>query len=312
MHICDWEAGYLLFVLRTAMVQGCLYALVPMALFLSFRILDVADLTTDGCFVLGAAVSVTFAASGHPFLGIPAALVAGALAGIVTAFLQTKCGVPSILAGIVTNTGLYTINLMVMGWSSNVSLLKTDTIFTLLKATGIGGEYYELIIAGGVVLIVALLLYLFLGTRLGLMVRATGDNKDMVKASSINPVFTINVGLALANAMTALSGALVGQNQSTVDINSGTGIVVIGLACLIIGETVIGRRGMLRGVLAAIIGSIVYRLIYAIVLYTKVVPVQGLKLMTAVVVALAIAAPTIKSTIAFQKKKAQAVRKGNN
>ena len=120
----------MLFVLRTAMVQGCLYALVPMALFLSFRILDVADLTTDGCFVLGAAVSVTFAASGHPFLGIPAALVAGALAGIVTAFLQTKCGVPSILAGIVTNTGLYTINLMVMGWSSNVSLLKTDTIFS--------------------------------------------------------------------------------------------------------------------------------------------------------------------------------------
>lgn len=301
----------MLFVILSAMVQGCLYALVPMALFLSFRILDVADLTTDGCFVLGAAVSVTFAASGHPILGIPAALVAGALAGIVTAFLQTKCGVPSILAGIVTNTGLYTINLMVMGWSSNKSLLKEETIFTMLKSTGIGGDYYELIIAGGVVLLVAVLLYLFLGTRLGLMVRATGDNKDMVKASSINPVFTINVGLALANAMTALSGALVGQNQKTVDINSGTGIVVIGLACLIIGETVIGRRGMLRGVLAAIIGSIVYRFIYALVLYTKVVPVQGLKLMTAVVVALAIAAPTIKNAIAFQKKKAQAVRKGD-
>lgn len=301
----------MLFVIRTAMVQGCLYALVPMALFLSFRILDVADLTTDGCFVLGAAVSVTFAAAGHPFLGVPAAMVAGSLAGIVTALLQTKCGVPSILAGIVTNTGLYTINLMVMGWSSNVSLLKTETIFSLLKKTGIGGEYYELIIAGGVVLVIAILLYLFLGTKLGLMIRATGDNKDMVKASSINPVFTINVGLALANSMTALSGALVGQNQNTVDINSGTGIVVIGLACLIIGETVVGRRGMLRGVMAAVVGSIVYRFIYAIVLYTKVVPVQGLKLMTAIVVGLAIAAPTIKSAVAFQQKKAKAMRKGD-
>lgn len=300
----------MLFVLRTAMVQGFLYALVPMALYLSFRILDVADLTTDGCFVLGAAVSVTFAAAGHPFIGIPAALFAGAAAGIVTALLQTKCGVPSILAGIVTNTGLYTINLMVMGWSSNVSLLKTDTIFSIFKKTGIGGDYYELIIAGGVVILVAVLLYLFLGTRLGLMIRATGDNKDMVKASSINPVFTINVGLALANAMTALSGALVGQNQNTVDINSGTGIVVIGLACLIIGETVIGKRGIMRGIMAAVIGSIIYRFIYAIVLYTKVVPVQGLKLMTAIVVGLAIAAPTIKSAISFQQRKIKEMRKG--
>ena len=301
----------MLFVLQTALVQGFLYALVPMALFLSFRILDVADLTTDGCFVLGAAVSVTCAAANHPFIGIPLAMLAGACAGIVTAFLQTKCGVPSILAGIITNTGLYTINLMVMGWASNVSLLKTDTIFSLFKNTGIGGNYYELIIAGGIVILIALLLYLFLGTRLGLMIRATGDNMDMVKASSINPTFTITVGLAVANAMTALSGALVGQNQNTVDINSGTGIVVIGLACLIIGETVIGRRGIMRGVIAAIIGSIVYRFIYAIVLYTKVVPVQGLKLMTAVVVALAIAAPTIKSTFAFQKKKAASMRKGD-
>ena len=301
----------MLFVLQTALVQGFLYALVPLALFLSFRILDVADLTTDGCFVLGAAVSVVATLAGHPFLGIPLAMLAGAGAGIVTAFLQTKCGVPSILAGIITNTGLYTINLMVMGWASNVSILKSDTIFSLLMNTGIGGQYYELIIAGGVVIVTAALVVLFLGTRLGLMVRATGDNMDMVKASSINPTFTICVGLALSNAMTALSGALVGQNQNTVDINSGTGIVVIGLACLIIGETVVGRRGVLRGVIAAIVGSIVYRFIYALVLYTKVVPVQGLKLLTAIVVALAIAAPTIKNAFEFQKKKMSGMRKGD-
>jgi putative ABC transport system permease protein len=294
------------YILQTALELGFLYGLVPMALFLSYRILDIADMTTDGCFVLGAAVSVTTAAAGHPYLALPAAIFAGVCAGFVTAFLQTRLGVPSILAGIVTNTGLYTINLMVMGWSSNVSLLKTPTIFSLFKATGIGGIWYEAILAGAVTLLVGLLLIFFLGTRLGLSIRATGDNKDMVRASSINPSFTITVGLCISNGMTALSGAMVGQYQNTVDINGGSGIVVIGLACLIIGETVIGKGGIAKGVLAAIIGSIFYRVLYAIVLYTKIVPIQGLKLITAIVVALAIAFPTIKESLAFQKRKRNA------
>lgn len=301
----------MLFILQTALELGFLYALVPMALFLSYRILDIADLTTDGCFVLGAAVSVTMAAAGHPFLGIPAAMLAGVMAGYVTAFLQTRLGVPSILAGIITNTGLYTINLMVMGWSANVSLLKTPTIFSLLKDTGIGGDWYEAMLAGIVTILMGVLLVLFLGTRLGLSIRATGDNMDMVRASSINPTFTITVGLCVANALTALSGAMVGQYQNTVDINGGTGIVVIGLACLIIGETVLGRRTIVKGAVAAIVGSIIYRIIYAIVLYTKIVPVQGLKLITAIVVALAIASPTIKDWIAFEKRK-RMHRKGGN
>lgn len=135
---------------------------------------------------------------------------------------------------------------------------------------------------------------------------------DMVRASSINPAFTITIGLCLSNALTALSGAMVGQYQNTADINGGTGIVVIGLACLIIGETVLGRRTIIKGAIAAIVGSIIYRLIYAIVLYTKVVPVQGLKLITAIVVALAIAFPTIKEWFAFQKRKMTATRKGGN
>jgi len=296
----------MLIITQTALELGLLYALIAMALFLSYRILDIADLTTDGCFVLGAAVSVTVTAAGHPILAIFAAMLAGACAGFVTAFLQTKLGVPSILAGIITNTGLYTVNLMAMGWKSNQSLLGGRTVFTMLRDRGIGGDWYELLLAASVTILAGLLLVLFLGTRMGLSIRATGDNPDMVRASSLNPSFTITVGLCLANVLTALSGAVVGQYQKTVDINSGTGIVVIGLACLIIGETLLGRRSVKKGVIAAILGSIVYRFIYAIVFYTKIVPVECLKLLTAVIVALAIASPSIRRWFAFQKRKMSA------
>ena len=256
-------------------------------------------------------MSVTVAAAGHPLLALLAAMLAGACAGFVTAFLQTKLGVPSILAGIVTNTGLYTVNLMAMGWKSNESLLGVDTVFTLLRDTGIGGDWYELLLAAFVTILVAALLLLFLRTRLGLSIRATGDNPDMVRASSLNPAFTTTVGLCLANAMTALSGAMVGQYQKTVDINSGTGIVVIGLACLIIGETVLGRRSVTKSAIAAILGSIIYRFLYAIVFYTKIVPVECLKLLTAVIVGLAIAAPTIKKWAALQARRARAGKGGD-
>ena len=268
----------MLYIIQTALELGFLYALVAMALFLSYRVLDIADMTTDGCFVLGAAVSVTLTAAGHPILAIPAAMLAGSAAGFVTAFLQTRLGVPSILAGIITNTGLYTVNLMAMGWSSNVSLLKTETVFTIFKATGLGGGWYETILSAFVTILMGALLVFFLGTRLGLSIRATGDNRDMVRASSINPTFTITVGLCMSNALTALSGAMVGQYQKTVDINGGTGIVVIGLACLIIGETVLGRRSIVKGVLAVMVGSFLYRLIYAIIFYTKNVPVKVLEI----------------------------------
>ena len=301
----------MLIITQTALELGFMYALVAMALFLSYRILDIADLTTDGCFVLGAAVSVTLTAAGHPVLAIFAAMLSGACAGFVTAFLQTKLGVPSILAGIVTNTGLYTVNLMAMGWKANQSLLGSSTVFTMLRDSGIGGDWYELLLAALITVLAGVLLVLFLGTRMGLSIRATGDNPDMVRASSLNPSFTITVGLCLANVLTALSGAVVGQYQKTVDINSGTGIVVIGLACLIIGETLLGRRSVKKGVIAAILGSIVYRFIYAIVFYTKIVPVECLKLLTAVIVALAIAAPSIQKYAAFQKRKLTARRKGD-
>ena len=300
----------MLYVVQTALELGFMYALVALALFLSYRILDIADLTTDGTFVLGAAVSVTVTAAGYPVLAVFAALAAGACAGFVTAFLQTRLGVPSILAGIVTNTGLYTVNLMAMGWSSNASLLRQDTLFTLLKDTGIGGDWYEILLAGGITVLVCVLLVAFLKTRIGLSICATGDNKEMVRASSVNPALMITIGLCIANAMTALSGAVVAQYQKFADINSGTGIVVIGLACLIIGETLTGRRSVTRGVVAAVIGSVIYRFIYAIILTTKIVPIDCLKLVVAIIVGLAIAMPTLKEGAAFQRRKMAASRKG--
>lgn len=293
----------MLYILQTALELGFVYSLVALALFLSYRILDIADLTTDGCFVLGMAVSVSAAASGHPFAGILLGVIAGGCAGFITAFLQTRMGVPSILAGIITNTGLYTVNLIAMGWSSNISLLKQETIYTLFRKTGIGGSWYELVLSAVFAIVCMCLMRWFLSTRLGLSIRATGDNMDMVSASSINPAYTITVGLIIANCMTGLSGALAGQLQKTADINAGTGIVVIGLACLIIGETVLqGRKSIGRNIAACLAGNIIYRFIYALILRTRILPIECLKLMTAVIVALAIAAPSLKQNAAYRMK----------
>ncbi len=293
----------MVYIIQTALQLGCVYSFVALALFLSYRVLDIADLTTDGCFVLGMAVSVSLCANGHPFVGVLMGMVSGALAGLVTAILQTRLGVPSILAGIVTNTGLYTVNLMAMGWSSNVSLLKNDTVFSLFKETGIGGSWNTIILAAIISVIAMVFMKWFLSTRLGLSIRATGDNQDMVSASSINPNFTITIGLVVANMFTGLSGALAGQLQKSADINAGTGIVTIGLATLIIGETLIqGKKSIGRNIIACLVGNIVYRCIYAFVLQTHIIPVEGLKLMTAFVVALAIAAPHIKENMIVMKR----------
>ena len=281
-------------VIMSALELGCIYALVALALFLSFRILNIADMTTDVAFTLGCAVSATIAVAGHPLLALPAAMLAGACAGFITAFLQTKLKIPSILAGIITNTGLYTVNLAVMGFSSNVSMVKADTTFSLVKPYL--GSFYKLIPAAVLTVVIGILLVLFLKTRLGLSIRATGDNPDMVRASSINTAFTVTVGLCLSNAMTALSGAVLAQYQKTADINLGTGMVIIGLASLIIGETLMPRGKTWMKALGAILGSILYRFIIAIALRLD-LPSECLKLISAVIVALAIGLPAIKSAV---------------
>ena len=274
-----------------ALELGFIFALTALALFLSFRVLNIADMTTDGSFVLGGAVSATLAVLGHPILAIPAAMLAGAAAGSVTAFLQTKLKVPSILAGIITNTGLYTVNLAVMGFSSNVAMLKTTTIFTMVKDTL--GTVYKLVPAAAFALLVGVLMVLFLKTRLGLSIRATGDNADMVRASSINTGFTVTIGLAIANSLTALSGAVYAQYQRSASMDMGTGMVIIGLASLIIGETLLPRTKLWVKAVAVVTGSVVYRLIMAVALRLD-LPTEFLKLISAVIVALAIGLPALK------------------
>ena len=300
----------MLTIIQSALEAGFLYAPVALALFLSFSILNIADMTTDGAFVLGGAVSAVCCVSGHPILALPAAMLATAAAGFITAFLQTKLGVPSILAGIITNIGLYSINLMVMG-TSNLSIFQKASIYTLARDAGFAGSWYKLAVTAGVVLVVCVLLVLFLGTRLGLSIRATGDNPDMVRASSINPTFTITVGLCVANAMTGLSGAMVAQYNTFAEVNSATGMVVLALAALVIGETLIGKGSMARLVLGVLFGSILYRLIYSAALRAN-VPADYMKLVSAVIVGAAIAAPAVRQWAAFQmrKRRALAGRKG--
>ena len=273
-------------VVLSALELGCIYALVALALFLSFRVLNIADMTTDGSFTLGCAVSATVAVAGHSILALPAAMLAGACAGSVTAALQTKMKIPSILAGIITNTGLYTVNLAVMGFSSNVNLMRNATIFTPFPGM-------KIIPAVVITLIVGAILVVFLNTRLGLSIRATGDNPDMVRASSINTGLTITIGLAISNSITALSGAVLAQYQRTADINLGTGMVIIGLASLIIGETIFRKGKLWFKVLGAIVGCIVYRFIIAIALRLD-LPSECLKLVSAIIVACAIALPAVK------------------
>ena len=297
-------------VIQTALELGCIYALVALALFLSYSILNIADLSTDGCFTLGCAVACQVALTGHPILALAAAMAAGVCSGFVTAFLQTRLGVESIMAGIIVNTGLYTINLAVMGFSSTMSLVKTETVFSIAKrALSFTGGWYKLVLAAAVIALAGAAMVGFLGTRLGLSIRATGDNAAMVRASSINPAFTITVGLCISGALTALSGGLLAQYQKSCDINVGTGMVTIALASLIIGETLMPRGKTWMKALGAILGSILYRFIIAIALRLD-LPSECLKLISAVIVALAIAAPALKAKADFRRRRANAQKGG--
>ena len=282
---------------QTALKLGLICSLTVLALFLSYSMLNVCDLSTDGCFTLGAAVGAAVAISGHLFLSIAAAMAAGVCSGFVTAFLQTRMGVDSLLAGIIVNTGLYSINIAVMGGSSLLNMNKTDTVFSMMKKalsdTPLAGQYDLVVSAIAVVLVVAFLVF-FLKTRLGLAIRATGNNADMVKSSSINPVFTTIVGLCVSNAFTGLSGCLLAQSQKSVDINIGSGMVTIALASLLIGGTVMGRGGILVRAIGMVVGSFIFRLVYTIALRLN-MPAFMLKLVSSIIVVLAISGPYLKS-----------------
>ncbi len=282
---------------QTTLELGLIYSLTVLALFLSYSMLNVCDLSTDGCFTLGAAVGASVAIAGHPFLSIPAAMLAGVCSGFVTALLQTKMGIDSLLSGIIVNTGLYSINIAVMGGASLLNLNKTVTVFSMLKeklADTPLADQYVLIIALIAVICVVAFLVLFLKTRLGLAIRATGNNPDMVKSSSIDPAFTTIVGLCVANAFTGLSGCLMAQSSKSMEINIGTGMVTIALASLLIGGTIAPKGGILKRAISVVIGAIIFRIVYMIALRFN-MPAFMLKLVSSVIVILAIAGPYLKS-----------------
>ncbi len=281
---------------QTALELGLICSLTVLALFLSYSMLNVCDLSTDGCFTLGAAVGAIVAIAGYPYLSIFAAMAAGVLSGFITALLQTRMGVDSLLAGIIVNTGLYSINIAVMGNSSLLNMNKTVTVFSRLKDTLDGTileSQYKLIIALIAVALVVIFLTLFLRTRLGLAIRATGNNPDMVRSSSINPIFTTTVGLCVANAFTALSGCLLAQSQKSVSIDIGTGMVTIALASLLIGSTFMGKGTILKRAIGVVLGSFVFRLVYTIALRFN-MPASMLKLVSSVIVIAAISGPYLK------------------
>ncbi|XME04110.1 ABC transporter permease [Lachnospiraceae bacterium C1.1] len=297
-------------IIITSFELGAIYALVALALFISFSILNIADLSTDGCFTLGCAVGALVTIAGHPFLALPAAMAAGVISGFITAFLQTKLGVQSILAGIIVNTGLYTINFLVMGRKSNLNIVKKDTVFSLFDGISEAEWFHsgsKLILMAILVILLCLILNWFLNTTLGLSIRATGDNENMVKASSINPVFTIIVGLCVSGSLTGLAGALIAQYQKSADINFGTGQVTIALASLMIGQTLIRKGGIFVKTFGVVLGSCLYRLIVAIALRFD-LPAEALKLTSAIIVTIAISAPYVKSRIAVHKRQLE-VRK---
>lgn len=294
-------------LVQTALELGLISSLTVLALFLSYSMLNICDLSTDGCFTMGAAVGAVVAISGHPYLSIAAAMLAGLCSGFTTAFLQTKMGINSLLAGIIVNTGLYSINIAIMGNSSLLNMNKTETIFTKLKealaGTVLSGQY-RLIIALAAVALVILFLSLFLRTRLGLAIRATGNNPDMVQASSINPVFTSIVGLCISNAITGLSGCLLAQSQKSVNIDIGTGMVTIALASLLIGRAFMGRGKIPVQAIGAVLGAFVFRLVYTVALRFD-LPAYMLKLVSSVIVIIAIAGPYFRTQMPVIRRKLQ-------
>ena len=289
----------MLTLLQTALELGLISALTVLALFLSYSMLNVCDLSTDGCFTLGATVGATVAISGHPYLSIPAAMLAGVLSGLVTAILQTKMGVNSLLAGIIVNTALYSVNIAVMGNSSLLNMNRTETVFTVLrdalKETAFA-DTYRLIIAAAAVLLVGLFLAFFLKTRLGLAIRATGNNPDMVRSSSINPTVTTIIGLCIANSFTALSGCLLAQSQKSVNIDIGTGMVTVALASLLIGSVFLGKRKIPLRIVGMVLGAFVFRLVYTVALRFH-MPAFMLKFVSSVIVVIAISLPYLKKQL---------------
>ena len=285
----------------STVAQGLLWAVMALGVYVTFRVLDLADLTCEGSFPLGAATAATLMATGHSVsTAILAAAVAGMLAGAVTGFLTTKMKIPALLAGILTMIALYSVNLRIMG-KANLSLLGVDTVFSFTQeALGLNNAQTTFVVGIMATLVIGIGMYWFFGTEIGAAIRATGFNQQMIRAQGVNTDMTIILGLILSNALISVSGALVGQNNGFADVGMGVGTIVIGLASVIIGEVLFGTRSFKNCIISVVLGSVVYRIVIAVVLQMG-MPPNDLKLFTSVLVAVALSLPLIKAKFKGRK-----------
>ncbi|WP_068785876.1 ABC transporter permease [Paenibacillus phocaensis] len=271
-----------------ALESGLLYALMALGVYITFRILDFPDLTVDGSFTTGGAIAAVMITGGSsPWIATIAAFFGGLAAGAITGLIHTKGRINGLLSGILMMIALYSINMRIMG-KPNVGLLGEDTLFSTVS---------PLVFMPIIVIAIKLLLDLFFKTDLGLALRATGDNKRMIRSFGANTDYTIILGLSLSNGLVALSGALIAQQSGFADISSGIGMIVIGLASVIIGEAIFGARTVFWATLAAVLGSVVYRIVVALALRIEWLEQTDLKLITAVIVIIALVLPTVQRNI---------------
>ena len=277
----------------STVAQGLLWAVLAIGLFITFRILDIADLSIEGTYPLGGAIAVmTITGGGSPILAILFAFLGGCVAGAVTGFLHTQLKIPALLAGILTMIGLYSINLRIMG-RATTSILGEETVYTFFESS-MSKVSATLVVGLLATLVVWFFCYIFFGTELGAAIRATGDNPQMIRAQGVNTDITIILGLIISNGFVGITGALLSQSNGYADVNMGTGVLVTGLASIIIGEVLFGTRSFKNWLISVVLGSIVYRAVVAFVLWLGMNP-NDLKLLTAVIVAVALALPLIKS-----------------
>lgn len=287
----------------SAISQGILWSLLSLGLFISFRILNIADMTTEGAYPLGAAVCVSLIQAGmSPILAIFIAMLAGALAGALTSIFINICKIPSLLAGILTMTALLSVNLRVMG-RPNLSLLNHKTIFDTFSSVSLP-PYFDSIIVGIIIVsLVIFFMYFFFNTELGQALIATGDNPKMASSLGISTKKMTLLGLMLSNSIVALTGAILSQNNGYADVNSGLGVIVVALAAIIIGEVIFGDVNFLTRLICIILGSIIYRLLLVFVLKLNIIEANDFKIISALLIALFLSVPELKKYINISREK---------
>ncbi len=281
-------------VLSGAVSLGLLWAVMTIGVYITYRVLDIADLTVEGSIAMGAAIAAKAMTIGiNPYAATGLAILGGMAAGLVTGLLHTKLRIPALLSGILTMIALYSINLRILG-KANLSLLRMETVYTGFENLGLSRNTAVIVLGALFILALVAILYWFFGTEIGCAIRATGNNPNMVRAQGINTNTMKILGLVISNGLVAVSGALIAQSQTFADVQMGTGSIVIGLASVIIGEVLFGRKHFMGRLFSLVLGAITYRIIIALVLEMG-MPSSDLKLFTAITVAVALALPVIRT-----------------